>query len=161
MRVDRLQTLMDLLKEDASDPNGIQFNIKIWANNPDETPRRDCGTQACALGLAAVSGRFPDLRLKKDYPSYQFMPIYNNQNGLKAAMELFDLKINEAEFIFSSWGYRERFSWGSAAEHEVIQRIQDLINNGLVNAVKAARRRDSIPDRIVNFILGLRFGSSL
>jgi hypothetical protein len=81
MRVELLQRLADLLRKDAANPEGVQFDLGTWAAPSDQAPDRmvasrtaatnelgwsehvgkvpvSCSTRACALGLAAISGAF-------------------------------------------------------------------------------------------------------
>ncbi len=80
MRTDLLLRFADLLEADANNPEGVKFDLGAWAQDsrldlnkmsPDEVEQLlypttietvpvNCGTAACALGLAAISGAFKD-----------------------------------------------------------------------------------------------------
>ena len=61
----RLLKLADLLEADAENKTGVQFDLKGWGHShDDDTPVAvSCGTTACAMGLAVLSGAFADAGL--------------------------------------------------------------------------------------------------
>src|SRR5580704_5650057 len=54
----RLLKLADLLEADAKNKKGIQFDYHHWGSVGNREEPLSCGTSACALGLAAISGAF-------------------------------------------------------------------------------------------------------
>lgn len=62
MHVENLLKLANLLDTNAANPNGVKFDYDYWGHVPRDTEvAMNCGTTACALGLAAISGQFPGL----------------------------------------------------------------------------------------------------
>ena len=56
MNKKRLLKLADLLEADAKNKKGIKFDYWATANLADPKEPISCGTSACAMGLAALSG---------------------------------------------------------------------------------------------------------
>lgn len=94
MHTDRLMMLASLLREDAANDKGAQFDLGTWASPSDNVgvgydsrelgvdpkpgssdrvvpddnlPKVSCGTTACALGLAMLSKRFEQFGLHGGY----------------------------------------------------------------------------------------------
>jgi len=60
---ERLLRLAKLLESNARNKKGARFDYSDWGSvvDPGQKPKMNCGTTACALGLAAISGRFRGL----------------------------------------------------------------------------------------------------
>jgi hypothetical protein len=151
MNIDRMTRLGNLLERDAVNPKGVSFNLRSWASNPKKPVRQafpltgkpeikvDCGTQACAFGLAAISGEFAadglgyrivpgDAWLINEYGMLQ--PTYEDLVEYDAAKAFFGLTSNEAMFLFDPWEYPAGLKTGALAELEVVKRINYLIGGG-------------------------------
>jgi len=134
----RLLKLADLLEADAKNKKGIKFDLGTWGytNNsnyftddaPD--PAISCGTTACALGLAALSGKFKRCGLTAKV-SYRI----NGKNisihlgrceGLSAANRLFDIPMKVSEWLFLESGYGTNVD-GAKGERAVAKRIRDFV----------------------------------
>lgn len=61
-----VRKLAMMLRADADDESGVRFDYSEWGSVGDESRPMSCGTTACALGLAAVSGKFPGLGFVAD-----------------------------------------------------------------------------------------------
>lgn len=139
MNKKRLLKLADLLEADAKNKKGIKFDIytlgrasQYWDDNGDRIEfdaAIDCGTIACAMGLAAISGEF-----KRAGLSYRIddQHIVTTFKGRKmefdlAAKRLFDISLREAEFLFTPAPYPENKREGAAGERFVAKRIRDLV----------------------------------
>lgn len=165
MNVERLTRMRDLLRRDAANPTGVKFDLGTWAAPADgsgdgpstfELPAEfdrnpghsgytvpevikvdvSCGTQACAFGLAAISGEFAAEGLTYEFlltcgrPSMRghLMPTYDGYHGMSAAARLFHISDNDASYFFDPEHYD-----GTPKEAEgellVAQRIDDFIND--------------------------------
>jgi len=129
----RLLKLADMLEADAKNKKGMKFDIGTVGYTCDETtkPTLSCGTTACAMGLAAISGKF-----KRAGLSYSFqgdhMSISTTMYGtvvsyIDAAIQLFDISFLEAGLLFSPGHYPDDKSEGAKGEREVAKRIRRLV----------------------------------
>ncbi len=138
----RLLKLADLLIADASKRRGIKFNLEVVGQvetRPDDDKvELNCGTQACAMGLAAISGAFKRAGLGYvlkeneslfDGGDYDVITTVNGRACQydSAAMKLFDLTKGQADFLFSPSEYRADMMKGAKAERFVAKRIRDLV----------------------------------
>jgi hypothetical protein len=139
MNNERLLRLADLLEADASRVDGIKFNLGCLVQ-PDgnrtfrglSKVKLDCGTQACAVGLAALTGAFEAEGLTYTLDNGYFAPIFAGEECEWdwAAHKLFEIEPNVVNFLFTIDGYwREAMKpmTGAVAEREVAQRIRDLV----------------------------------
>lgn len=163
MNKERLLRLADLLEADAANPNGVKFDLRGWAipskhleawdslwafreKNPDHLrffePAAEvqvsCGTAACAMGLAVISGAFLNegLSYEIDLSDGQLSPVFTDERGLRhaswaAAIEFFDLKDSDGDYdwgaanhLFDATEYEP--SHGAEAELEVARRIRAM-----------------------------------
>ena len=136
----RLLKLADLLEADAANKKGIKFNFNalgrsstvFWTVDPEWRPRLDCGTTACAMGLAAVSGAFKRAGLSYELGyggvnhiqvTMRGKPIYYNE----AAQELFGITEREADFLFTPLDqYSTANLKGAGGERKAAKRIRDF-----------------------------------
>ena len=122
----RLLKLAGLLEADAKNKAGIKFNMGDWGSVEDHKNPVSCGTTACAMGLAALSGAF-----KKDGLDY-----YRNKHfvlfkwkgrcidGIDAAQRLFELDHHDAwDFFIPSHHPQE----GAVAERHLAKRIRKFV----------------------------------
>lgn len=155
MLADRLLRLSDLLDRDAANEKGVKFDLGTWADKSDHSNWLenspvpvDCGTTACAMGLAAISGEFakegliahfepvapwnnvpygPPLHYTL-YPmivTTDYRGIARNCSGFEAAEKLFNITEDDAHYLFDSDSY-EGTPRGAEGERFVAQRIRDF-----------------------------------
>jgi hypothetical protein len=141
----RLLKLADLLEADANDKNGVKFDIRAVIEHKGITKNSktvpvSCGTAACAMGLAAISGAFKRAGLsyeitedcwdtRQDAISIEITMGGEQMCYDEAAMELFDIRRDEAYFLFSPDGYSNRTpKTGAKGERYVAQRIRDFVS---------------------------------
>lgn len=135
----RLLKLADLLEADARKKRGIKFDLGVVVNvgkvGPNKEVKLDCGTTACAMGLAAISGAFARQGLSYKVESDELWPsdatIFTTINGRKreydrAAMKVFDITFKQATFLFTPSTY-ENTPRGAAGERFVAQRIRNFV----------------------------------
>lgn len=134
----RLLKLADLLEADAKNKKGVKFNLHIVGYvdgvPDDENVKLDCGTSACAMGLAAMSGAF-----KREGLSYKVTegwmnniePTFNGRALMydTAAMRVFDIKRREANFLFTPSSYECDYDQlkGAKGERLVAKRIRNFV----------------------------------
>lgn len=157
MHVGRLKRLEALLRADAKNAKGVKFDLSYWAAPSDslsnaaypyrqggfKTRKReiavDCGTTACALGLAAISGEFKKEGLKHTFFQndfgFQLEPAIKNPRtrcmatGFEAAEVLFGIDDDQAEFLFAPDRYAS-VPTGAKGERLVADRIKQFIKSG-------------------------------
>jgi hypothetical protein len=137
----RLLKLADMLEEDAKNKKGLKFNIAVVGVPmkgmqqleddevpKDYQPKLDCGTSGCAMGLAAISGRF-----KRAGLSYELVDamIETTMNGRVvdydiAAQELFNITGMESHYLFSPFEYPFG-TVGAKGERYVAKRIRQFV----------------------------------
>ena len=134
----RLLKLADLLEADAKNKKGIKFDLGTWgyteASNPfaDDAPDPavSCGTTACAMGLAAISGAFKRQGLKatiSQRPTGKYIAVrLGRREGLSAATKLFGITMRVSEWLFLESGYRTDIN-GAKGERVVANRIRDFV----------------------------------
>ncbi len=136
----RLMKLADLLEADAKNKKGVKFNLctvvtpsRGLSLDSKEVPV-SCGTQACAMGLAAISGAFKRAGLfYRIDAGLKMLFVETTMNGLvteydDAAAELFDITVDEAGFLFSPNYYPRRLpKTGARGERIVAKRIRDFV----------------------------------
>jgi hypothetical protein len=124
----KLKKLANLLRKDAVNPEGIQFDMHDWGAVSNPRKPMSCGTTACAMGLAAISKTFKGLDYDPQSADFYWKgaPIY----GIDAAMHLFGLTYNQAVTLFSGGGMKR--STGGEAEKEEARRIEYLLETGMI-----------------------------
>jgi hypothetical protein len=141
----RLLKLADLLEADANNPKGIKFNLKLWGKlvaSPEDFPEAipvNCGTMACAVGLACISGEFKRSGLTYitgNYDGNHFVPSFGEFTGEEAVNRFFglgepdedgDLSSEEFNFLFVAAKYPRRKQSGRVGELAVAKRIRDFV----------------------------------
>lgn len=127
----RLLKLADLLEADAKNENGIKFDYYDWGHISNLKQPMSCGTEACALGLAAISGAFKSAGLGYELP---YNSIYTQINitykgrvsdPLQAGMNVFGLTDSEALFLFVPKSEDE--VQGAKAEKNAAKKIRELV----------------------------------
>ena len=136
MNKDRLLRLVNLLREDAANPNGAKFDLGTWGESSDAEPRLSCGTTACAMGLAAISGIFKDEGLTFSvHPEVgingedvnDIKVEYDHRSGFTAAALFFDISGTDARYLFAPDSYRGSIPVGKEGEELVAARIEAFI----------------------------------
>jgi hypothetical protein len=138
MKKQRLLKLADLLVADASREKGIKFNISVVAESGTAeggAMKLDCGTEACAIGLAALSGSFKSAGLSYEVEpnprgeGHRIVTLMHDEQveWSDAAADVFGLSHDEVEFLFTGWRNPEGMHRGAAAERFVAKRIRDFV----------------------------------
>jgi hypothetical protein len=147
-----LLKLADLLEEDANNKKGIKFNLEVVCEPADldlttdhpsalgfgkDGPTLNCKTAACAMGLAAISGKFKNLgyELNADINGqfYNIEVIYKRSEGDlytgfdSAAAAMFDLEWEDVQYLFVSDYYPAKYSKGKKGELAVAKRIREFV----------------------------------
>lgn len=161
MRADLLERGRQLLLADAANPHGVKFNLGTWAepdtseadriNDPTivtdnyafdpDLPNLDwaqgakvpvsCGTQACAMGLFAISRAFEPEGLGYVITlAGSLYPTYGESNGFYAAAQLFDIDVKDATYLFDPDCYA-KCPIGEVGERLVAARIEAFINGDI------------------------------
>lgn len=124
----RLLKLADLLEADAKNKKGIKFDLSTWGCSEDAPVSISCGTTACAMGLAVVSGAFKRAGLQNYYEDgSRICPYYKGKDGFDAAAALFEISAGAADFLFSRDRYPSYKRIGAAGEKFVAKRIRDFV----------------------------------
>jgi hypothetical protein len=132
----RLLKLDALLQADAKNKKGIRFDINSpgykvngKAFNPKEVVPLDCGTSACAMGLASISGAFKKQGLGYKVDGDHIWSTFNSKliDYDLAAMKLFGITKEQAHYLFAPWTYPFEKQKGAAAEREVVRRIKRVV----------------------------------
>lgn len=130
---DRLLKLAELLEADAVNPHGIKFDLSQWGSTSDAddtTVSVSCGTHACAMGLAVVSGAFAEHGLfNASGAPWRIIPgmVTSGSREFRAAAELFDIQREEAEWLFLDDSYGDEVLIGSEGELIVASRIREFV----------------------------------
>lgn len=139
----RLLKLADLLEADAKNKKGVKFDLGTWASpagdewnrqwdTQDNEIKVDCGTTACAVGLACVSGAFARSGLTYGYKrswmgGYHLIPKFKGSREFNAVTKFFAIKKPQAMFLFTADKYPDSKIKGAAAERYVAKRIRDFV----------------------------------
>lgn len=121
----RLLKLADLLEDDAKNRRGVKFDFLDWGqvSNPDKPV--SCGTTACAMGLAAISGAFKRAGLTFD-SERQIIRFKGTAGAVDAARHVFDLDLEAASFLFTDMAGLPDLQ-GAKGERAVAKRIRDFV----------------------------------
>lgn len=129
----RLNKLADLLDADAANKKGIRFNLGLLANVSSVEAPISCGTQACALGLAALSGKFKKAGMRVDHfnASGGNTISIGHDNGSRVtwdwhhtAKAVFGLSYGQVDWLFTSGAYRG--NQGASTERKVAERLRKV-----------------------------------
>ena len=145
----RLLKLADLLMKDARRKKGVKFDLNNWAAPVDGPKDEDgheafatkpktvpvnCGTYACAVGLACISGEFKRSGLGLDFmeshdedgkPVFIPRPKYRGLINWRAVEAFFGVTYEQSYALFGTGAYD--VSTGAEAERAVARRIRDLV----------------------------------
>lgn len=123
----RLLKLADLLEADAKNRKGIKFDLSVWGEVGDADEPLSCGTTACAMGLAALSGSFMRAGLQHRISCGILEIGFNGDwDSIRAAQELFDISREDAKDLFVHYS-RLKTTSGAAGERAVAKRIRDFV----------------------------------
>lgn len=140
MNKKRLLKLADLLEADAKNKKGVKFDLAVIAAPAKEEgcyfyssfgrgakPEMNCGTAACAVGLATLHPTFNRMGLTYYYnKSDEFQPKFGKHRGWgKAERKFFDLNEHESAFLFVHYSYPTRPE-GAKGERAVARRIRSF-----------------------------------
>lgn len=131
----RLLKLARLLEVDARKKKGIKFDLDTFGHRAGKKPSVDCGTTACAMGLAALSGAFKRQGLKANIDQefysgktmYLVTPAIGPHTDFNAAKKLFHIRSEEALWLFSP-DYYNSPKKGASGELAVAKRIRDFVS---------------------------------
>ena len=128
----RLLKLARLLEADAKNAKGVRFDLNLWGVINDEKKPVSCGTTACAMGLAVVSGVFKRDGLlppgsQSCEPQFRSPVTGRVSFGFAAAARLFEISIPKASFLFSAVKYQDRRTSGAEGERAVAKRIREFV----------------------------------
>lgn len=141
----RLLKLADLLEADAKNKKGVKFDLGTWAapaessflnrsfEKKESAVAVDCGTSACAVGLACISGAFKRSGLTYGYKrnwsgsGWHLMPKFEGRTQFPAVQRFFDINKPEAFFLFSGDKYPHGKQEGAIGELYVAKRIRDFV----------------------------------
>ncbi len=147
MNKDRIQRFIDLLKADAANPKGVKFDMGVWTHPEGAVSRRDvpvgtkevkvdCGTHACALGLAAISGVFKDDGLsfrvwteRPDDSVGMLIPTFGTLQEYEAGAAFLGITQQDANVLFDNNYYPYEKTRGADAELEVVKRLEYLLEH--------------------------------
>ncbi len=127
MNKKRLLKLADLLEADAKNKKGIKFDLGLFGEVGDQGNPLSCGTTACALGLAALSGAF-----KRQGMSFEIeeegclVPKFGKATDFKAGAKLFDIEQQTSVWLFHP-AYYFGPTEGAAGERAVAKRIRNFV----------------------------------
>lgn len=131
MNKKRLLKLADLLEADAKNKKGIKFSLHGWGEADDAKKIAvDCGTQACAVGLACLSPVFNRSGLvcaPAPLKDGAIEPKFGRRYGWHAVKAFFDLGFDEAKFLFSSFEYPSGLTEKAKGERYVAKRIRNFV----------------------------------
>lgn len=127
----RLLKLADLLEADAIKADGCKFDLGGWGYSDDEQPvSHSCGTTACAVGLAVLSGAFEEDGLFNSAGEFarEVDPGFKDMIGWEATEEFFGLTGTQSSFLFLKGSYHGKTpTQGADGERAVAQRIRDFV----------------------------------
>jgi hypothetical protein len=137
----RLLKLADLLEKDAKNKKGIKFDLSYWAKpaknigknmsfSSTATIPMNCGTAACAVGLAVISGIFKRQGFSYTFErylnywsdpgnkiwEYDFVPKFRRYSEMEAACKFFSIDWDNGYWLFMEESYSgpttdDRRSW--------------------------------------------------
>ena len=105
-----------------------RFNLGLWQQYGFKPKAESaCGTVACAMGWACTIPSFKRAGLKAHKDDRY--PIFENQEGFSAAAKFFDISFPQAERLFSSSGYGNRFNSDAVTPKKVAKAIRNFVKD--------------------------------
>ena len=135
LQIERLQILSAALRKDAVDPKGTSFSLSTWLKFDERKgPAIECGTEACAVGLACLTPELQAQGLRYIRVSYAHddqqgpyaVPAFGTARDWEAVEEFFGLTDEEAFHLFNQDAYPD-WHYGEKGELAVADRIDALI----------------------------------
>lgn len=131
MKERRLLKLATLLEKNARTKKGICFDMGIWGEVEDPKKPLSCGTRACAMGLAGLSGAFKRQGLKckiKTNGGFSSISIGFGRrwDEINAAQRLFEITGAQANYLFVSHMHLDE-AMGAAGERSAAKRIRRFV----------------------------------
>lgn len=140
MHKKRLLKLADLVEQSVEKSHGrkgFQFDMDHWGKvnlTKSDDAKLDCGTSACMMGIAAVSGSFKRAGLRYNVvpSSYQptgWLKIYTTteeHGGIASAMKVFGINEAEAAFLFLD----ETNTTGKRGARYHAKRVRKFVEHG-------------------------------
>lgn len=132
IQTERLNRLAGLLDAYRHNPGKTEFDLSGWSTR--KTRRGgflwmqavECGTAACAVGLACLSGEFSHDGLSAvKYQDGTILPIYGEASNWDAVQGFFGLSQRQALYLFDENSYDVR--QGQLAAAAVAARIRALV----------------------------------
>lgn len=124
----RLLKLADLLKADAKNKKGVKFDLSAWGRIGDKREPLSCGTTACAVGLAIISGAFKREGLRAgQFSTSLLFPTYRHHSDWEATSAFFSITNDQAEWLFMDESYPVSHQQGARGERAVAKRIRDFV----------------------------------
>lgn len=130
----RLLKLADLLEEDAANKKGVKFDLGTVGEASDWRvekfePGLNCGTIACAMGLAAISGAFKRAGLSYRVRDQDIETTIKRRriSYVIAAIKIFEIDEPAAHFLFTPGNYGSDHPQGARGERRVAKRIRDFV----------------------------------
>lgn len=126
----RLLKLADLLDADAKRRRGICFDIMSWGTVSNPAKPLSCGTSACAMGLAALSGEFRRQGLTAKIRNGDILFKMNGRvtnDGFMAAVKLFGISSQQASDLFGIYQRLPDSGIGAEAERAVAANIRQFV----------------------------------
>jgi hypothetical protein len=138
---DRLLKLARLLMANAKNKKGVKFDLTSWGSVEDvggktdmsKPVKMDCGTTACAAGLAAISGQFKGLGYKTilwGHNTLQVDPTFRDYDGFNAITVYFGLNSEQGQRLFSPDFYPRKYRTKAKGEKHVAERIRYFVRKG-------------------------------
>jgi hypothetical protein len=133
-----LLKLATLLREDARNKKGVRFDYGDWGTVRDVDNPMSCGTEACAFGLAALSGAFKRNGLSWDADrngTLAFRWKGRRMDPVDAAVKLFGLNYKQACYLFMPENMLLDMNGpnpnqGAEAERGVAKKIEKFVKAG-------------------------------
>ena len=135
----RLLRLADMLMKNSRNKKGARFDYGDWGtvDNAGQKPKMNCGTTGCALGLAAISGRFRGLGFYIEPDSYHiqigldqpgFDPRRGSTDHIEVGAKYFEITLNQSSHIFGgNVPCDDNNTEGAKAERTVAKAIRQFV----------------------------------
>lgn len=133
IHVGRLDRLATMLEGYRPEPGGLAFDLEDWSKTQIKRhgflwlKKAQCGTAACAVGLACLSGEFASdgLSFTPDDDDGSVLPVCGEKVGWEAVRSFFRLTAKQAFYLFESGSYDT--TTGPRAALAVAGRIRTMV----------------------------------
>ena len=143
LQIERLTKMRDLVEQHAAElerdtpPVDLpKFDLALWGCAVNSRPKMDCGTQACAIGLACLSDAFAGEGFTYRADGMGLIPVligphcHEVETGWNAVEEFFGISPLTARKLFGKDWYSNGPTDGPLAARRVASRITRLLNGG-------------------------------